>query len=366
VKRKEISINFSTYWRIFAIALTAVMIFTSAAQIYFNPIKPVYDQSWLIASSIFLHPWYSLQLENYLSCVYLLKIYNFWAPHEPIAYNTGLRIIAMTIYLVAGTVLFWSMIGAANILLYIIVMALLFTSRFIFLWTSSELFAGAFLMLILWSLVQRMSFVVTAIFIILFSFAKPELIFCGAILGTFLAFAQSSSWRRRIVNLFILLVVCLLFLIPAILQSGINGLLPQRRALLSFCQHYATLIAPHQVTSVPKDPWLEYEKFTIPIWGEHTSVWQAIKGHPMLYLDFIFLSLGRTIINFCSSNLILLLPIAVYCLRITKQRLLKITSLLFLLNFIPINLLAYMHVRNAARFYPLLLFMILGVPLKIG
>jgi hypothetical protein len=358
MKIKGNPINFSSYWRVFAIALTAVMIFTSAAQIIFNPVEPVYDQHALIKYST-IQNWYFLHWERYLSCVYLLNIYNFLAPHEPIGYNTGLRIIAMALYLISGTVLFWSMTGAANIVLYIIVMTLLYTSRFIFLWNSAELFAGAFLMLILWSLVQRMSFSVTAIFIILFSFAKTGLIFCGSIVGIFLALAQSSSWRGRIVNLCISIVVFILFLVPVFLQGGISGILPGGYAMYAFGQHYAVEIAHHQVTPIQKDPWLEYEKFFIPIWGENKSILKAIAGHPRLYLDFIFLSLGHTIINFCRSYLILLVPIAVYCLRITKQRMLKITSLLFLLNFIPITLVAYMHVRYAAQFYPLLLFMIL-------
>jgi hypothetical protein len=269
----------------------------------------------------------------------------------------------MALYLLSGAVLLWSMTGAAHIGLYIIFMTLLYTGRFIFLWNSSELFAGAFLMLSLWSLKKRMSFVVVAIIIIFFSFTKPDLIFSGSIIGIFIALAQSSSWRGKITNLCILIAVVILFLVPIFLQSGISGILPEGRGLYSFGQHYAAMIAPHQVTPAPKDTWIEYEKLIIPIWGEHKSVWQAIKGHPMLYLDFIFLSLRQTIVNFCTSYLIFLAPIALYCLRITKQRQLKIISLLFLLNFIPITLFAFMHVRYAARFYPLLLFMILlGLP----
>jgi hypothetical protein len=359
MKIKEYFYNFSTYRKVFAIALTTALIITSAVQIISHPVEPVHDQLYLIQCSTFTN-WHPLHFERTLSFVYVLSIYNFWAPHQPIDYNTGLRIIAMALYLISGAVLFWSMTGAAHLFLYLLIMTLLYTSRFIFLWNSSELFAGALLMLILWSIVKRMSFFVVAMFIIIFSFAKPELIFCGIIVGIFLAVAQTSSWRRRIFNLCILAGSYIVFLVPVFVKTGMTGIVPGSRSLISLAQHYAVLFAPHQVNPVNEYLWPELEKIIfLPIWGEHKSVWEAITGQALLYYDFIFLSLGHTILNFCRSNLILLAPIAVYCLTITRQRMLKITSLLFLLNFIPIMLLAYMHVRYAARFYPLLLFMIL-------
>jgi hypothetical protein len=153
-------------------------------------------------------------------------------------------------------------------------------------------------------------------------------------------------------------------LVPIFLQSGIQELVPARRSIITFAQHYSALFAPHQAVPVNETLWPELvKKIFLPVWGEDKSVWKAITGHARLYYDFIFLSLGRTILDFCRSNLIFLAPVAVYCLGITRQRMLKITSLLFLLNFIPIALIAFMHIRYAARFYPLLLFMILlGLP----
>jgi hypothetical protein len=155
--QKENFLNLFTYWNILVIALPTIMILVCAVQIISNPIQPVADQKNLIAWGVF--PWTHLHFEQKLACVYLLKIYNFLgAPHDPIGYNTGLRVISMTLYMVSGAVLLTSMTGASHIVLYIILMTLLYTSRFIFIWNSAELFAGAFLMLILWSIVKKCLF----------------------------------------------------------------------------------------------------------------------------------------------------------------------------------------------------------------
>jgi len=338
---------------VFAIPL--IMILVSASRMLSLPVDPVHDQKYFITAGIFYPPY----LEYNLSCVYVLKIYNFLAPHNLLAYNAGVMIIAMTLYLTAGALLLWSMTGRAHTALYALFMMLLYTSRFIFLWSSKELIAGAFLMLALWSIAKRMSFPVVAIFIVLFSFAKPDLIFSGAIVGIFLAFAQGNSWRGRIINLCVLVGLVILVLVPAYLQSGLQAMLPQGYALYCLGQHYAALIASHQVTPVRLEPWLEYKKFFNPVWGEHKSVWEAIRSHPGLYRDFIFLSLGRTTQNLCKSFLIFLLLPAAYGLVTAGKSQLKTVAALFLTGLIPMLLLSWMHVRYAARFYPVFLVLVL-------
>ncbi len=76
------------------------------------------------------------------------------------------------------------------------------------------------------------------------------------------------------------------------------------------------------------------------------------------YFDFLMLSLGQAIINAVRSNIVWLIPMTVYSFYRLRDRKLQIVMLLFLLGFIPIQLIAFTHVRYLARFYPLFLYLI--------
>ena len=60
------------------------------------------------------------------------------------------------------------------------------------------------------------------------------------------------------------------------------------------------------------------------------------------------------------SNVIYFVPLAVYCLWVTKnKRKIHTIIFLFLLGIIPITLLGYTHIRYFARYYPLIIFIII-------
>lgn len=343
------------------IAIPLIMVLVSASRIINLPVEPIGDQLYLIMWGVITE--WPLHLERHLSCVYMLRIiYNFFPADEPIGYNTVLRIFTMALYLTAGAMLLRSIIGKAQLGLYMLFMLLLYTSRFIFLWTSTELFAGAFLMLLLWSITTKRSFPVVAFFLILFSFAKADLIFSGAITGIFLTFVYSDSWRGRMINLCVLCSIGILFLVPAFLQSGRQAIQPEGRSMLCLSDNYAWMIAPHQVTPVQGYKWTESEKIFTPIWGKHEKVSEAILSNSKLYFDFIFLSLGNTVLSICKSWIIFLILPAAYGLLTREKNQIKTAAALLLTGFIPITLFAFLHVRYAARFYPIfLVFALIGL-----
>ena len=333
------------------------LIVLAGIQIINSAVVPVADQKDFIGCRIFTDWYGTINIERSISCAYILDLYNYIAPHEIIAYNAGLRVIAMICYLVSGSLLFWRLTGPDNKAAYVLCMILLYTSRFVFLWYSIEVFTGAFLMLFLWSLLNNKSFVIHAIFIVLFSLTKPELLVLGLTIGLVLAFFNAGSYWERLKNSAVLVGVFVIILIPAFIESGVGCLSLGWRAIFSLGQHYAVLISPHQVVPVNADPWDEYQKYFSPIWGSTHSIKELIVSHRLLYWDFIWLSLGRTSLNWCSSNLIFLSPLALYSLCRPLNKKLTAVCMLFFLGLIPITLFSWMHVRYAARFYPLLLTM---------
>lgn len=294
------------------------------------------------------------EFESGITSRLLVGLYNRVDDWEPVTSNAHIRAVAMVLYVLAGYLLFTAA-PAGDARTSLLFMLLLWTSRYPFLWLSSELFAGAFLMLIFWSILRKHPFAVTALFVALFAFSKPDLIFTGSAVGLFLAYTSDTSWRPRLINAALLLAILTAFLLPGLVQDGPAYLQSQGRALYSFRQHYAALVQNHQMTTVRPDPWAEWEPYFLPVWGPSESIVELVTARPDLYLDFLFLSAARSLRNFVSANLIFLIPVWAYAMAKISHRKIQITSLLLLIGFLPITLLSFTHVRYIARFYPLLL-----------
>jgi len=61
------------------------------------------------------------------------------------------------------------------------------------------------------------------------------------------------------------------FILPRPLQHGINHLAPQARSTLSFGQHYAAMVAQHQIIPDLPDPWLNWQSYLGLVWGQAES-----------------------------------------------------------------------------------------------
>ena len=337
-----------------AVALVVVLAVLSIGLIAQNAdVEPIFDQKFIDYTFAEGYP----ALESGITSHLIVGAVNAIVPYEPQRSNALVRGVAALFYLFAGGLLAWSLTGRERLWAFLLFMLLLFTSRFPLLWLSSEVFAGALLMLVLWSLVRNHPFVVTAALLVLFSFAKPDLLVPGAALGLFLTLRRDVLSRGHRFAIFAALGS--LVLVPGVVDAGLGYLQSGGRSMISFGQHYAALVQPHQIAEAP-DPWLNYQAYLQnQFFRAGDSIGGVIRTRPDLYMDFVFLSLAESIRRMGPSYLLLLLPLAAYCFSALK-RTWKTVTLLVLTNLVPILLLSFLHVRYQARFYPLVLFVIVG------
>lgn len=336
--------------------LTLVFVLISGLRIMAAGVEPIYDQSKLMSHEISQGSY--PPFESGVSSALFVALYKLVGSTDPVTASAHVRALAMVLYLASGYLLFTSL-QKDGIVLATLCVLLLFTSRFPFLWLSSELLAGAFLMLLLWSIQRRLPLTIIAVFVSLFMFSKPDLVFSGIVVGLFIALfpVREPTLERRIAGCAILVVAVALPLLPGILQHGIEYLAPQGRSAFSFGQHYAAMVAKHQIVADAPDPWLSWQSYLTPVWGPAESLIGTIVSHPSEYLDFLFLSAAHSLKSFVRTNLIFILPVSIYALLRARPTKARTTSALLLLGFLPITLLAFTHARYIARFYPLFLFM---------
>jgi hypothetical protein len=330
------------------LGITLVMILICAIRMLHSDIEPRYDQRFIQ---------YQFDLRQYpqfsdgIVSLIIVGLYNRLWSLEPAVLNAHIRILAMSLYMLAGYLLLTVRPNRPGLSLLFIL--LLLTSGFPFLWLSSELFVGAFLMLTVWSIMRRLPFPVFAFFLTCFALTKPDLIFTGILIGLYVVhkntFPSESKWLQTA----ILATSVSILVLPAIIQHGLNT----NRMQNSFEQHYAALVVRHQIIQPTPDPWTETEKFIQPIWGQHTSLLSMVRSDPARYFDFLLLSLGQTSRNIMLPNILLLLPIWALSFKHSNHKMAKDLSLLILCGFIPITLFSFGHVRYFARFYPILLFL---------
>jgi hypothetical protein len=279
---------------------------------------------------------------------------NAVVPYDPVTSNTLMRALAALLYMVAAALLAWSVTGPGRTWGFSAFLLLLVSARFPFLWLSSELFAGAFLMLFLWSLVRGHSTLLTGLFLVLFSLTKPDLALPGVLVGAYLVLRPGPEprWRRAAV----LGGIAAVLVAPGLLGS--SGYYEQfgGRTWVSFGQHYGELVRSHQLGSAPEGwgAWPEYLAHGFPLAG---SVGEAILYHPRQYLHFLALSFADSTFRLLVTKLLLLVPLAVYLFRRLPGSW-RVTVLLLLTNLVPIFLFSFLHMRYQARLYPLTLFVI--------
>lgn len=227
--------------------------------------------------------------------------------------------------------------------------ALIASSRFAFIMVSSEPIAGAFLMLFLWTYLSKQSFKIQMIPLAVFALARPDTLPIGVFIGAYVASQQTKRLPATAWLIALIGVPALLGIVAAPASAG-------SRELLSFSQHYAVLVAPHQRGLAP-EPWLYSDAYIAPVFDNVQTLPQVIASNPAAYMDFVFLSLAHSIRQLLPTYLLLIgLVAAVTVKRAWRARrdLLIIVALL-MLNLVPILLMSFLHIRYQARFYPVVL-----------
>lgn len=335
------------------IALAAVVLLTAAVVllILLRPgVEAVWDQTFIGYEFTGGYPHFESGIVSHL----LVGAINAVTTYDPGTSNTLIRALAALMYVVAAALLAWSLTGPARLWAFPAFVLLVITARFPFLWVSSELFAGAFLMLFLWSLVRGYPFAVTGLFLVLFSFSKADLALPGGLVGAYLALRSDPvpRWQRVAVLSGMAAVIVVPSLLFASSYYGQFG----GRMWVSFGQHYGELVRHLQIEPAPRGwgAWPMYLERAFPGAG---SVAEAALSNPRAYLYFVSLSLAESSVRLVSTKLLLLVPIAGYLFPGLRTSW-RIVVLLLLTSVIPIVLLSFLHARYQARLYPLALFVI--------
>jgi hypothetical protein len=334
-----------------AIAVAAVAIAGVVTLIARNDgIAAVWDQSFIGFRFSSGYPSFDEGIVSHL----IVGTVNALVPFDITATNTIVRALAAFMYTGAAALLAWSITGPQRLWGYFAFLLLLVSARFPFLWLSSELFAGAFLMLFLWSCVRGHHFAVTAVLLALFSLCKADLALPGLLVGTFLVLRPDplSRWKRAL----ILAACAALLVLPTLVFSQPYYAQFGGRSWVSFGQHYGELVQPHQLTDAPSGwgGWPQYLERSFP--GAR-SVAEAALMHPRRYAHFVALSIAESGIRMVATKLALLVPIAAFFFFGLRSSL-RTTVLLLLTSLVPIVLFSFLHLRYQARFYPLALFII--------
>jgi hypothetical protein len=339
---------------IMALLLTGVLLALTLLRITQTPAPMAWDQQFLRYTFSDPYP----KFEQGLPQFWLAGLLQINGPQAEIQLNTTLRSIAAAFYLLSAGLLGWSLRGKGGWLNFGLWLALVFCSGFAFLWLSSEPLAGAFLMLFLWAWTKQRPFMVQVIFLVLFGLTKPDLFFVALLVGAYLSFRGDVTLRQKLLSMLALIGLMALALAPGLLQSGPAYLQPDGRSLNSLGQHYASLIAPLQVTQGLPEPWQYYGVYVAPTWGNANSTLTLIASNPSRYLDFLALSMAMSMRRLTQGLMLFFFVIGGVVFKYGLDRSRRALILLFLANFILIFLLAFYHVRYGARFLPLALFAI--------
>jgi hypothetical protein len=346
--------------RLIAFILTVGIILLQGVLIISNPVEPIYDQTFIGYSIAQGYPSFEGGISSYL----LTGFINWLSNTDPVTLNSIIRLLVATLYTASAGLFSWSLLTRINAKwLYLPLILIVFLSGFPFLWLSTELLAGTFLFLSLWSILESRPFLLTFFFIALYSFAKPDLIISGVVLGLFVVLTQTGTVMQKFRWGLIAAGMMILFLLPIVLRSGIGALWDGNRSFISFSQHYASLVSWHQVGVAP-EPWTHSDEYIRASFGDVHSVKQIILREPAKYVDFLFLSMSQSLRNMFATGFLITLSFSIFGFWRKRERFQGLILLVFGVSLLTITLFAYMHIRYQARFYPIMLVLALtAVPL---
>jgi hypothetical protein len=342
--------------------LCAALILAASWVILANPREPVWDQLALLRAG-FESPHHPSPARGFTSEL-IVAIYRAAWSGGGAAQNAGLRVIAMVLYALSAALLARALLHRRA--LVALFLCFLFTSQYPFLWLSSELFTGAFLMLAIYAWTLGASPWLVGSSLALLGLCKPDVIVVAVALLAYWTHRRSvrGEGMALVVGFALSLAVLLL---PGWLAMGWEYFRTYGgsggRSFASFSQHYAALIAHFQIAGAPPNPWSEsaaYVQRHFP--GAHTMS-DVVFGHFPRYAEFVALSTVRGL--FRAGYVVNYAALAVPCLawgwlrggfaQSDREK----TLYLSFIGFLPFVLFSYPHVRYMARYYPIFLLLVL-------
>jgi hypothetical protein len=343
--------------------LFGALVLAASWVILATPREPVWDQLALLEAS-FRAPHHPSPARGFTSEL-LVAIYRAAWGGEGAAQNAGLRLIAMLLYTVSAALLARALLRRrASVALFL---CLLFSSQYPFLWLSSELVTGAFLMAAICAWTLGASPWLVGALLALLGLCKPDVIVVALALLAY--WTHRRSGREEGVALAVGFALCLgALLLPGWLLAGADYFRTYGgsggRSFASFSQHYAALIAHLQIAAAPPNPWSDPAAYVQRHFPGARSMADVVIGHFPRYLEFVALSTVRGL--FRAGYVVNYAALAVPCLAWgwrrggfalgDRER----TLLLSFIGFVPFVLFSYPHVRYMARYYPIFLLLLLS------
>lgn len=341
------------FWLWFTCVVAAAL---GIALIFKHPNPILWDQGF-VQSRL---SWISYpSLKHHVTSVLLASIFNGIAQPSPEYLNEAIRSFALVFYVGSSFWLATRWLKSSWALIAFLM--LLFTSRYPFLWLSSELFTGAFLALTLGVLIEpnpecKPRPCLSGIFLAAFAFAKKDALFAAIVLA-FVAIPLFREVRQKARFAGAFLLTALLINLPGIAEHGLRGQFADTDGYFAIGQHYAALFERHQLIRPTSNPWESWEGYMRASFPGAGTVPDIIIHHTASYFDFVALSFVEGIRRIFAAFgwLLALVALRVWFWKKSKMAVADFErlTLVAFLGLIPMVLLAYPHIRYLARYYPL-------------
>jgi hypothetical protein len=256
---------------------------------------------------------------------------------------------------------------------------LLMTSQYPFLWLSSELIAGAMLCAVLALAAGGSGGVALGGSLALLALAKPDLALTSVVLlagfgitgagEDGLAHARTEQRGAWLLSLVTGLGIALaILLLPGWMAHGAAyfdtyGAGPGGRSFASFSQHYASTIAHFQLADGLPNAWAEPRAYVGRVFPGAETMSDVVIGHPFAYAEFVALACVRGVVKagFVFHAALLSIPFLWWGTRGLECAPIALRTLWWsFAGLVPFVLLSYPHIRYLARYYPVVLVLMLA------
>lgn len=313
---------------------------------------------WAIDHWEFHYP--RLQDAGGIAASVTVGLYKLVVPTEEPTLNWHVRSLGAIAFLVSALLLIVSLVRDWPT--RVVAFALVATSGFQLLQPSSELIAGAYFCLFLTAILRRWHVLPGALFLVAFGLSKVELAPAACVAA--LIWVRFVSARERWVIAGSLAAWAGALVAPSLLVNG-SGALDGARAFSSLSQHYSALVAPHQACGqCLADPWSSSATAMQAVFPNAQSTMQVIVGYPRQYFDFLALSMVQSLSSALYVLKAMVLPLALllsHRREIAKPSLpLAIAVGTVAAALLPALAVAFIHVRYVARFFPVVVGLLLA------
>lgn len=321
------------------------------------------DQSFISAADLrvgrsngtwfFKYP--NLMYSGGISSSLTVGIYKLIVPTSTENLNWHIRIFATIAYLTSAYLLILKLVRTLP--LRTLAFLTIASSALQFVQPSSELLAGSFLTLFLYTVLSRWPFIISSLLLALFGLSKVEMFVAAiAIAVTWWIWELRRGNHNSIQAIAFTALWMLLFLIPSFIFQGAN---PQEmdRSMVSFRFTYAELFFPHQFRSAADS--VESSVALLregPLKGSN-SVFAFIRNHPGRYYDYLALSFFRGLEQTVQTFKFMLIPLALAMAQ-PSRRLRPLVALILIgafLTLVPAWLFAYVRIRYFVKLFPALI-----------